>query len=87
MSVTHQKLMEDYKQRLLKNLKFKTSIKHQGNLIFDSIAKKLKLKTKEVTFIGIHNRRGEDYRQWMKKFLNKNPFKKSYFYDAMEDMR
>jgi len=79
--------MVDYKQRLLKNLKFKSSIKYYGNQIFDSIAEKLKLKRKEITFIGIHNRRGEEYRQWMKKSLKKNPFKKTYFYDAMEEMR
>jgi phage/plasmid-associated DNA primase len=79
--------MSDYKRRLSKRLKFTSAVKSRGDQIFDSIAKKLELKRKEVTFVAIHNRRGEEYRQWMKKSLKKNPFKKKYFYDAMEDMR
>ena len=38
-------------------LRFTSQIKNRGDQIFDSIAKSLELKTKEVTFVGIHNPR------------------------------
>ena len=86
-SVAHNELMTDYKRRAASRLRFTSAIRRRVDDVFDSIAKKLELKRKEVTYIGIHNRRGTDHVQWTKKTSKKNPLKKQYFYDAMEDMR
>jgi len=44
------------------------------------------LKKKDVTFIGIHNRR-TDHLAYHLKEHNHKPLKPSFFYDAMDSMR
>ena len=79
--------MTEYKRRAASRLRITASLRRRVDDLFDSIARKLELKSKEVTFIGIHNRRGKEHVDWIKKTQKKNPMKRQYFYDAMEDMR
>ena len=59
--------MNEFKRRAsTSRLKIKSSLKIRVTEIFESIAKKLELKPKEVTFIGIHNRRGAEFVQELK---------------------
>ncbi len=45
------------------------------------------LNPREVTYVGIHNRRSKDYIEFARETWKQKPFKKSYFYDAMDEFR
>ena len=70
-----------------RKLVFQPIIEARVHETLDGIAKKLDLKTTQVTYIGIHNRRSKEFNEHYKKNHNQKPLKKSYFYDAMEEMR
>jgi hypothetical protein len=83
----HEKLRGDYTKWMKRNLKYKPWIEDKVSNTLVTIAKKMDLKPKQVTYIGIHNRRGKDHVALTKRLTQKKPLPKSYFYDAMEDMR
>lgn len=72
---------------MIRRLRFLEPLRRKGDEIFHTIADKMELKPREVTFVAIHNRRSADFNSWNKKMTGKGPFKKSYFYDAMDEMR
>ena len=70
-----------------RKLVFQPIIEARVHQTLDDIARKLDLKTTQVNYIGIHNRRSKEFNEHYKKLYNQKPLKKSYFYDAMEEMR
>jgi len=86
-SEAHHKLQLDYTKWMKRKLEFKPSIKSRVKDTLETIARKMDLRVSQVTFIGIHNRRSPEYLSHIKKYEKKKPFKKSYFYDGMEEMR
>ena len=70
-----------------RKLEFNSSIMSRVFMTLEAIAKKNDLKPNKMNFIGIHNRRNKSFLEQLKKNHKRKPLKKSYFYDAMEEMR
>lgn len=85
--VGHHRLVTDYKARLVRRLRFLEAAREKGDAVFRRVAATLELKPRDVTFVAVHHRRGDDFARWHKKRTGKGPIKKAYFYDAMEAMR
>ncbi|TRY79224.1 hypothetical protein TCAL_07359 [Tigriopus californicus] len=75
-----------YVHFLRETLKFKPSIMTKMKKTMKGVAKKLGLKPKEVTYVGIHNRR-TDGLKFMKDNFQQDPLDADYFHDAMEYFR
>lgn len=86
-SEAHGKLHQDYVKWMKRKLEFKPSVMYRVKATLETIARRMDLRVSQVTFIGIHNRRSPDYLSHIKKYQKKKPFKKSYFYDGMDEMR
>lgn len=78
--------MKRYHINMRKTLKFIPEIMERVYDVYDSVAKKMHLPKKDITFIGIHNRR-TDHLAWTQKKHKRSPLKASYFYDAMDKFR
>jgi len=83
----HGKLEKDYVKWMKRKLEFKPSISSRVKDTLETIAWKRDLRVSQMTFVGIHNRRAPGYIKHVKKYKKSKPFKKSYFYDGMEEMR
>jgi hypothetical protein len=75
-----------YVKYIKENFNFKPRIQDRVRKTFKSVAKRLGLKPREVTYVGIHNRR-TDHFDLVRKLSGQEPLDKSYFYDAMEYFR
>ena len=84
-SEAHGKLKKNYIKWMRRKLKFRPELMSEVDSTLSTIARKLDLKVSEVSFIGVHSRRGNAAH--LKKYHKKKPLKKGYFYDAMEEMR
>ena len=88
MDVFHIKLKEGYHKWMKRTLHFQSSLLDRVRTTLESIARKMDRKANsQVTFVGIHNRRNKESLDHYKKYEAKKPLKKSYFYDAMDEMR
>ncbi len=57
-----------------------------ANEVFQDVAKMMGKKPKDVTFIGVHNRR-TDHMGYSRKNRGVKPLKSQYFIDAMDEFR
>ena len=84
----HAKLEKDYYKWMKRTLHFRPEVRWRVDETLTTIGRKMDLKaSSEVTFVGIHNRRNSEAVDHWKKYHGKKALKKSYFYDAMEEMR
>ena len=84
---------EEFTQRyvryLINTLKFYPRVQTRVNIALKKIAKQMNLKPKEVTYVGIHNRR-TDHINFMKhtmKFTEMEELGEDFFLDGMEYFR
>ena len=82
----HDRLIEAYHHTLRRVLKFKPEVRKHVVELYDEIARKMQLPKKEITFIGVHNRR-TDHIKFHKEQHNKKPLTPDFFIDAMDEMR
>jgi hypothetical protein len=75
------------KRRAPRRLKWTAAIRSRGDDIFESVAKKLELKRKDVTFVGIHNRRSSDRLAIFAKNPNLGIFWKALKWKRLEKFR
>ena len=75
-----------YVKYIQDNLQFRPHIVAKVRKTLKRIAKKLDKKPKDVTYVGIHNRR-TDHFEMMKRRYDMKPIPTSYFTDAMEYFR
>ena len=84
----HAKLEREMYKWMKRILHFRPEVRSRVDQTLHTIARKMDLKaSSEVTFVGIHNRRSSPAVDHWKKYHGQKPLKKSYFYDAMEEMR
>ena len=83
----HAKLEKDYYKWMKRSLHFRPQVRSRVDETLSQIAGKMDLKASEVTYVGIHNRRSTEAVEHWKKYHGKKPLKKSFFQDAMEEMR
>ena len=50
-----------------RKLKFQPKIQENVLETFETIARKMDLKTSQVTYVGIHNRRSKEFNDYIKK--------------------
>lgn len=79
-------MQTEYVAFLRKTLQFKPSIMTKMKKTMKGVAKKMGLKPKEVTYVGIHNRR-TDGLKFMKDNFQQDPLGPDYFHDAMDYFR
>lgn len=67
-------------------MELKPEFVREARRTFDQIASRMKLKKKDITFIGVHNRR-TDHLAYAKEQFGHTPLTASYFHDAMDIYR
>ena len=84
-----EKFSQAYVQHLRKTLKFYPRVQTRVNLALKKIAKQMKLKPKDVTYVGIHNRRTDhlDFMRHQMKMEELEELGEDYFMDGMEYFR
>ena len=80
---------QGYVRYLHYTLKFYPRVQSRVNIALKKIAKQMKLKPKEVTYIGIHNRRTDhmDFMKHKMKFDEMEELGEEFFLDGMEYFR
>eukprot|EP00095_Tigriopus_kingsejongensis_P010494 maker-scaffold436_size171858-snap-gene-0.29 protein:Tk10494 transcript:maker-scaffold436_size171858-snap-gene-0.29-mRNA-1 annotation:"galactoside 2-alpha-l-fucosyltransferase 2" len=86
ISAEQTKMQSGYLELLRKNLEFRPTIVTKLKKAMKGVAKKMGLKPREVTYVGIHNRR-TDGLDFIKQNFNQDPLDQDYFYDAMDYFR
>ncbi|XP_059089721.1 galactoside alpha-(1,2)-fucosyltransferase 1-like [Tigriopus californicus] len=71
---------------MMKTLKFKPDLTQRAAQIIDHVVAQMGRPKKEITFIGVHNRR-TDHLEYFERYFKKKPLKPSYFHDAMDIFR
>ena len=66
-SPAHAKIKDDYVKWMKRKLKFQPKIQENVLETFETIARKMDLKTSQVTYVGIHNRRSKEFNDYIKK--------------------
>ena len=79
-------MQRSYVAYLRKTLVYKPSIMTRMKIAMKQVAKKLGKKPKEVTYVGVHNRRTDSV-EFIKKDWFQEPLREDYFEDAMEYFR
>ena len=82
----HQLIVKRYHINMRNTLKFRPEIMERVIQIYDDVTRKMHMPKKDITFIGVHNRR-TDHLAWTKKQHNQEPLTSEYFYDAMDAFR
>ena len=78
-----------YVKHLQKNLKFYPRIQTRVNKALKKVAKDMKKKPKDITYVGIHNRR-TDHMTFMKKHMKREELEElgvDFFMDGMDYFR
>eukprot|EP00095_Tigriopus_kingsejongensis_P007591 maker-scaffold417_size177606-snap-gene-0.45 protein:Tk07591 transcript:maker-scaffold417_size177606-snap-gene-0.45-mRNA-1 annotation:"galactoside 2-alpha-l-fucosyltransferase 2" len=84
--VEHDRMVKAYHQTMRNTLEFRPEIMTRVNKIIEEVARKMGSPRREITFVGVHNRR-TDHIAYTKKKEGKTPLKPSYFHHAMDAMR
>ena len=79
-------MQKSYVKYLQDTLEFHPSIMTQVKKTMKKVAKRMGLKTKEVTYVGVHNRK-TDSKQFVEWGWYQEELQKDYFEDAMEYYR
>ena len=82
----HERLLRSMARTVRKSLKFRPEIVSRVTEIFDDVAKQLDAKKKDITFIGVHNRR-TDHLEYLKQKGGHKPLKAKYFKEKMDEYR
>lgn len=83
----HSKFVEAYEEAMQRLLQFSPEISSGVEALFQAAADRLELPRKDVTFVGVHNRRKDPAAPQKGHKGGQKNFKRSYFLDAMDDMR
>ena len=78
-----------YVKHLQQNLKFYPRIQTRVNKALKKVAKEMKKKPKDITYVGIHNRR-TDHMTFMKKHMKREELEElgvDFFTDGMDYFR
>jgi len=75
------KYYTDYRKQSLRALTFKDKFASHARITLKNIAKKVGIKSKEITFVGVHNRR-TDYLDFRRRVLKMSNLYEDYFEDA-----
>lgn len=78
-------LFHPFREDLLRELTFSPSLKKQANDILTSVKNRMKMKSQEITFVGVHIRR-TDYIEYIKKYNTTIP-SRGYYVRAMQYYR
>ena len=84
-----EKFSQAYVQYLRKTLKFYPRVQTRVNLALKKVAKEMNKKPKDITYIGIHNRR-TDHLEFMRETMKMKDLEelgKDFFMDGMEYFR
>ena len=76
----------NYVSHLRQKLRFHPGVETRVKKTLKQIAKHKKLQPKDVTYVGIHNRR-TDHLEYVSTHLGFEPIEADYFIDAMEYFR
>ena len=82
----YRKFEKGIKVHLRNTLKILPNYVKMAQSTMTEIAKVMKKPSKEVTYVAIHHRQ-TDFKEFAKTVFKEKGFKKSYFYDAMENFR
>ena len=89
MSQEQEEFSQAYVKALRNNLKFYPRVQTRVNVALKKVAKAMNKKPKDVTYIGIHNRR-TDHLDFMRKTMKMEDMEelgREYFKDGMEYFR
>ena len=81
------RLYQKYRPKTLKALRFIPDLINKANIVFTDAARRIGKKPSEVTYIGIHARRGEDMLDYRERGLGLENLAEDYYLDAMEYFR
>ena len=79
-------MQREYVKFLRSSLEFRPNIVTRTKKAFKKVAKKMGIKPKEITYVGIHNRKTDSI-EFIKENFDQDPIDTEYFYDAMDYFR
>ena len=85
-SEQHDALIKAYARTMKRTLRFRPDIVERVRDIFDGVADTMGVAKKDVTFVGVHNRR-TDHIAFVEKKAKKKALGKKYFREAMAEFR